>query len=249
MAKKNHGPTPSLRRRLGRWLRVARRPWTWPGNRRREQRRRALESKDGFDATHGTETTAPLPGLNYGATPVRTFRRIMEAIPTPLDDCAFVDLGSGKGRALLLASEHPFRTIIGVEHSPELHAVAGRNLAKFLPPTGRADRFQLRCEDAADFVSTSWPEADDVLLFLYCPFPSELLRQVCAALQPHAEAGQRISIAFVNPNRHMERVFSDWPQLHCLARFEPPDQALAAYESFAIYSTGSSTDSFPGPAR
>jgi len=38
-----------------------------------------------------------------------------------LTDFIFVDFGSGKGRALFVAAEHPFRQIIGVEYSRELH--------------------------------------------------------------------------------------------------------------------------------
>jgi hypothetical protein len=37
-------------------------------------------------------------------------------------------LGSGKGRALLVASELPFAKIIGVELSRELHRIAEQNL-------------------------------------------------------------------------------------------------------------------------
>ena len=43
----------------------------------------------------------------------------------------FVDVGSGKGRALLLASDYPFREIIGVELSPELDRVARANIARY----------------------------------------------------------------------------------------------------------------------
>jgi tRNA G46 methylase TrmB len=38
------------------------------------------------------------------------------------EDFTFFDFGSGKGRALHLASEFPFKNIIGVEFSSKLHA-------------------------------------------------------------------------------------------------------------------------------
>ncbi len=197
-----------------------------------------MEEEDGFDATHGTETTGQHLRLNYGATPVRTFRRIMAAVPPPFDHAVFVDLGSGKGRALLMASEYPFKKLIGVEHSPQLHAVADRNLAKHAQRVGETDRFELRCQDAADYARRSWPPNANVLLFLYCPFPSIVLQEVCDAIRRHADARrQRITIAFVNPNENMRRVLRSWPGLRSVARFEPDDPSLAAYESFEIFST------------
>src|SRR5689334_23652607 len=40
---------------------------------------------------------------------------------TDLTLFTFVDIGSGKGRVLLMAAEYPFPHIIGVELLPELH--------------------------------------------------------------------------------------------------------------------------------
>jgi methylase of polypeptide subunit release factors len=43
-------------------------------------------------------------------------------------DFTFIDLGSGKGRALVLALSYPFRRVVGVEFALELHRVAEANL-------------------------------------------------------------------------------------------------------------------------
>jgi SAM-dependent methyltransferase len=40
----------------------------------------------------------------------------------------FVDIGSGKGRIVLLAAMRTFRGVLGIELSPVLHAIAQRNL-------------------------------------------------------------------------------------------------------------------------
>ena len=37
-----------------------------------------------------------------------------------LQEFAFIDIGSGKGRALLLASQYPFQRILGIELLAEL---------------------------------------------------------------------------------------------------------------------------------
>ena len=54
-------------------------------------------------------------------------------------DDVFLDLGSGKGRVVLEAARRPFRRVIGVEISPELNAIAARNL--------EASRRRLRAQD------------------------------------------------------------------------------------------------------
>ena len=43
-------------------------------------------------------------------------------------DLAFIDLGSGKGRTLLMASDYPFRRIVGIELLSSLHQIAQQNL-------------------------------------------------------------------------------------------------------------------------
>ena len=51
-----------------------------------------------------------------------------------LTDFIFLDFGSGKGRALFVAAEHPFRQIIGVEYSREFHETAMRNVHTYRNP-------------------------------------------------------------------------------------------------------------------
>jgi SAM-dependent methyltransferase len=49
-----------------------------------------------------------------------------------LTDYALLDLGCGKGRVLLLASDYPFRHITGIELHPGLADVARRNLRRWM---------------------------------------------------------------------------------------------------------------------
>src|SRR5689334_21283292 len=46
--------------------------------------------------------------------------------PGPAD--VFVDLGAGKGRALLMAGRLPYRRVVGIELDPELAQCARRNV-------------------------------------------------------------------------------------------------------------------------
>jgi predicted RNA methylase len=94
----------------------------------------------------------------------------MEAMAIDHSRFAFVDLGSGKGRALMLAAAYPFRRIIGVEFARELHEAAQKNVLA-LPDDSK---IELVHGDAADF---RLPDGA-VALFLYNPFGEELVRRV-----------------------------------------------------------------------
>jgi SAM-dependent methyltransferase len=74
----------------------------------------------------------------YWGTPTSGFRGILDQwqqtlaeTPHGIQDYTFLDIGSGKGRVLMLASDAPFRHIVGVELSPALTAIAERNMAKW----------------------------------------------------------------------------------------------------------------------
>ena len=69
----------------------------------------------------------------YGVAPsvlqglVVRWRRIRPV--APIEEFTFVDLGAGMGRAMLLASEYPFRSVVGVELNPTLARIARKNVA------------------------------------------------------------------------------------------------------------------------
>ena len=94
---------------------------------------------DNFDEKYGVSTvqtsgsTEPLDptigdsasidnGHGYEPTQERVMRHILEYVQAELDpsQLTFLDLGCGKGRAVLMASELPFREVLGVDLSPEL---------------------------------------------------------------------------------------------------------------------------------
>lgn len=71
----------------------------------------------------------------YEPVTERMMRALLEMLPdTDLVSYSFIDFGSGKGRALFVAAEYPFRQIIGLEYSQELHEVASRNVATYRNP-------------------------------------------------------------------------------------------------------------------
>jgi hypothetical protein len=95
-------------------------------------------------------------------------RRALKRLDVGRDD-VFIDLGSGKGRAIFTAAlEFPFQRVIGVEIAPELHRQA---LANFERNAGR-----LRCPNVelvnADLLYYDVPD-DVTVAYLYSPVVGE----------------------------------------------------------------------------
>jgi SAM-dependent methyltransferase len=115
----------------------------------------------------------------YQPTDPAMFREMMAALPIQFDQFSFVDLGSGKGRTLLLASEYPFQRIVGVEILPKLDRAAQENIRAYKSPTQRCFDIQTVCADAREFELPDEP----LVLYLFNPLPEGALRQVIALLE------------------------------------------------------------------
>src|ERR1700676_354958 len=94
-------------------------------------------------------------------------------------DFVFIDLGSGKGRTLLMASDYPFRRIVGVELLPSLHQVAQQNLRQYKNESQNCCALESICADATEL---PFP-AEPTVLYLFNPFPESGLRQMIANLE------------------------------------------------------------------
>jgi SAM-dependent methyltransferase len=134
--------------------------------------------------------------VDHIASDPSEFTRALGALPVSVEDFTFVDFGSGKGRAILLAAEAPFRRLWGVEHAPELHAIAQKNLAAAARIGARRDAISLVCADAADFVLPLEP----LVLYFYHPFGEDVLRPVIASIVQSLKAQPRpVYVLYVNP--------------------------------------------------
>lgn len=107
-----------------------------------------------------------------GSNPV-IFAEAVDRMVFDKKNSVFLDFGSGKGRALLLASRHGFRKAIGVEISPALCAIARKNIAIYGKRHPRAC-IEVHCADAASF---EIPIEVDIG-FLYNPFGPEIIRSL-----------------------------------------------------------------------
>jgi predicted RNA methylase len=164
---------------------------------------------DSFDLLHGTDTTRPMTvgaldipndklqhSNGYQAVGAQDFADLMRRLSIPHQDFVFIDLGSGKGRALLMASRFPFKKIIGVELSSALHAIALRNLEIYKSDSQACHTIECFCQDASEF---ELPQ-ENLVLFLYNPFGRDVMdkveRKVSKSLQRFP---REIYVAYVNP--------------------------------------------------
>lgn len=160
--------------------------WLWPARYRERKRERE------FDARFGVETAGIIElaqlriesrhrqhGVEYEQTKPAAFDTLMKPLQIRFEDFTFVDFGSGKGRALLLASDYPFRRIIGVEFAVELHEAAQLNIARYRSATQRCHAIEVFCQDAAEFVLPPEP----TVFYFYNPFDATVMKQVLANIR------------------------------------------------------------------
>lgn len=224
--------------------------------RRLKRRKRDELARDGFDRAHGTETAAVLAGRALGppVTPgghlLAHYETTSEAaIRAPLDGLtidfarfAFIDLGCGKGKPLLVAASYPFRRLIGVDISPACIEIAWRNLDRYGPERIDTSRVELLCRDAEEF---AFPE-EPIVLYLYNPFPGSVLERIIANLEQSLAARPREAVVvYVNPRALTVMERSRWfvrratiaDRMPMAAVGTPGHEAAAVFVTIPVVST------------
>jgi predicted RNA methylase len=133
-----------------------------------------------------------LPNCNrYQPISYADLRKILDSISISNED-VFLDFGSGMGRALCVAAQYPFRTVLGVEISSALCAAARRNIEQA--------RSKLLCQDVqilnVDAVQYKVP-AEVSNVYFFNPFGRTIVAQVLAQL----------AISLRDAPRHMNVIF------------------------------------------
>lgn len=189
-----------------------------------------------FDLLHGTDTgqaaNATADGLSVGAIYANGYLGIapsalvqaLSNLPAKLDELTFIDLGCGKGRALLVASGFPFRRIVGVELVPELCTIARANVAS---RPEWANRITVIEHDAT---SVAFPDGP-LLLFLYHPFFAPALRRVLANLERQLRRAPRETWVLYADNPRFTKVMRRFPFLREISE---TSYSLSAEDAAAV---------------
>lgn len=152
-----------------------------------------------FDAAYGVDTSGLLAADATGADPVLAahsspyagsqpsiVRHVLQLLPDR-ERYAFVDLGCGKGRPLLVASSLGFARLLGVEMSEQLAAVARANAATL----AASPRIEVEVGDATAIA----PPGPRAVYFLYHPFGATQVAALAANIS--AALGRGLEHAFI----------------------------------------------------
>jgi hypothetical protein len=182
------------------------------------ERRRLRYGDADYDWEHRVNTTSAAVNWRdrllgvfhspYQPTESTLFHEMLDALhqQTHLNfpDFVFVDVGSGKGRTLLMASDYPFRRIVGVELLPALHQAAQENLSKYRSELQKCFALESICADASEFPFPSEP----LVLYLFNPLPEAGLRRMIAGLEESLRAQPRAVYALYH-NPLLEHVLGE----------------------------------------
>lgn len=160
-----------------------------------------------WDFIHGVDTSGQIPlsgldfssknktaGLEYQSHHPALIRAALMGLTIKHEDYTFVDIGCGKGRVLLIASEFPFRRIIGLEFAPPLAEIARQNLRSYRYGRQRCAQIEVITGDAMEYDL----EPEPLLLYFFSPFSPAILDQIV----------QRIERSFQRSPRELLVIFS-----------------------------------------
>ena len=193
-----------------------------------------------FDAEFGTDTSGLIAAeelvdgrrrkniynTGFYACAPSMFHQAFAHLEIDFQRFTFVDLGAGKGRIMLLASNFPFQQVLGVEFIPELQEIATRNISVYQPPTRRCQDVQCILSDVRDFVFPPVP----LVIFMWHPFVGPVFERVMQNLEDSLLRDPReVYIVYLKPElRHViERIPSLQKQWE--TRFTMSEQDFAAY--------------------
>ena len=196
-----------------------------------------------FDRRFGTDTSGRIEldgltvlgknkasGVYYEPTPTELFRFFLENTSVDHTKFTFVDLGSGTGRVLLLASDYPFASIIGVEFAKELHARATANVAVYKSARRRCFNVKSVNADATAFELPAAP----LFIYAYNPFDEKVMTAVLRNLILSLEKVPRdVVLLYYNPRWW---VMEQFPELALRTKLAVPhDPTREVQRPAAIY--------------
>jgi SAM-dependent methyltransferase len=137
-------------------------------------------------------------GFHYRPIERRLMNEVLRAVEMDPQVSTFVDLGCGKGRALVVAAEFGWRRLVGVEFDPALAARAKKNAASY--SHRRLSPPDLRVEIIEGDAAIYEPSAGPILIFMYNPFGEQTVRAVIErAIQSWRSDRRPVTIVYAFP--------------------------------------------------
>jgi len=209
----------------------------------RQLRDRAFPPKppiDPFDLRYGVDTSGLIDGRRlasghvhdlhvhpYWATPpsllAGALARWSESLantPYSASDYTLIDIGCGKGRVVMLASDYPFRRVVGVELSPALAAIAQQNLVKWKQSPHLSNDLVVLHADALEVPFPATP----VLVYVFNPFDAHVTQLLLDRLQT-LSLTRTTPIDFIYTRPEFAELFKLYPQMRLLWEGDVPFSA------------------------
>ena len=142
-----------------------------------------------LDATHAALINC------YGGSQPSIVRRALAELG-PVEGTTFLDLGCGKGRVTIVASEFPFSAVIGVELSADLVAIARRNVEIVRRAYPTRPPIEIVHANVLDYAFPSGKLA----IFMYHPFKDEITRKVVSRWEAELASGRITDLAIIYYN-------------------------------------------------
>lgn len=152
-----------------------------------------------YDLLHNVDTRSPASidnldivgnnkrfGMPYRVTMPKSLRTVLKGLPEFSPDTTFIDMGSGKGCTLLVASRFPFRKIIGVEFATELCQIAQKNIYSYRGSQACKDITVLQM-DATEFRFPDGP----LMIYFFNPFHAAIMDKVLEHLSQSLASAPR----------------------------------------------------------
>lgn len=160
-----------------------------------------------YDFIHRVDTARPaglggldkvLRGADYNRYVPSTFSAVSASLrhlrlldaDVNLSQCGFVDIGAGKGKALIAAAREPFAYLIGIEIDKGLQSKAVANLRRL----NLQQRVTVHLADASDYR----PQVDDRIFYFFNPFTGDTLEK-CLSGIACSSVGTKRFVIYLNP--------------------------------------------------
>lgn len=131
----------------------------------------------------------------YQATKVLPLRQLFKTLKLPKNQ-VIIDIGSGKGRVLFVASEFNFKTVRGIELSKSLCEIAQQNIINFTKKKKVNVQFEITNCDATSYQFKD----DEYVFFLYNPFNEHVMSTVLDHINDSLKRNKRaIKIIYAYP--------------------------------------------------
>tara|TARA_R110002049_G_scaffold309051_3_gene516231 strand:+ start:15760 stop:16443 length:684 start_codon:yes stop_codon:yes gene_type:complete len=160
----------------------------------------------------------------YQATKVLALRKLFKKLNIASGKI-LIDIGSGKGRILLVASEFGFKKVRGVELSSNLCSIAQKNITTYQNGVNTNTLFEVINIDATQYNF----EDDEYVLFMFNPFDEFILKKVLTNLSLSIKRKKRpVLIVYAYPVKN--NIIKEAMDIEKITNYKFWNQTFAIYE-------------------